>query len=149
MLGWRRLYQGSLGNALVNMNHTVVIDERLVGTHPEDGWSLGNRGINKNGAHEQERADARHEATSMKVAKGSMKVFIKKGERKALGSLALIKRPAASFSSHRKRPSASVSMKRPSASVSMKRPSASGCIKRPSAHRCPLRVLKSQPLTSI
>ena len=154
MLGWRRLYQGSLGKALVNTNqmkvgganHTVVIDECLVGTHPEDRWSLGNRGINKNGAHEQERADARHEATSMKVAKGSMKVFpartIKKGERKALRSFALIKRPAASFSSHMKRPSASVSMKRPSASGSMKRPSASGCIKRPSAHRRPLRILK-------
>ena len=137
MTQWRRSFQQALGRALKNMdqmmigglNYTVVIDECLVGTHPEDGWSMGNNGINKSG-YPQERSNVRSETPSMKKAQG-MKVLpartLRKGESKAAGSYTLLKKPAAV-------------MKRPSAAV--KRPSTFTSMKRPAAHRRPLRVLK-------
>ena len=148
LIKWRRLYQESLGKALVNLDqmkiggakHTVVIDECLVGTHPEDGWSVGNNGINKGHSRDQVRVDVREESVAEKIAKGSMKALpartLKKGDIKLSGSYALLKRPSESLSSAMKRPSASFS------SSCMKRPSASAPLKRPAAHRRPLRVLK-------
>lgn len=55
---WRRCYQAALGDSLGPLdelmvggkNETVVIDETVVGVHPEDGWSFEGKGVSKKGA---------------------------------------------------------------------------------------------------
>ena len=76
---WRDVFQKALGVALDKMDcrvvggkkETVVMDEAIVGVHPEDGWSVGSKGINKAGA-EQTRKSARLERSNL-VSKGAMK----------------------------------------------------------------------------
>ena len=121
---------------IIRLSSTSVLSARTY-----DGLLLGSRGINKNGAHEQDRLQVRHESTAMKVAKGTMKLLpartLKKGEVKPSGSFSLLKRP-----------SASASMKHPWASTHMKRLSALASMKHPSVHRRPLPVLK-KPAASL
>ncbi|OLQ11051.1 hypothetical protein AK812_SmicGene5126 [Symbiodinium microadriaticum] len=74
----RDVFQKALGVALDKMDcrvvggkkETVVMDEAIVGVHPEDGWSVGSKGINKAGA-EQTRKSARLERSNL-VSKGAM-----------------------------------------------------------------------------
>ncbi|CAE7258973.1 unnamed protein product [Symbiodinium sp. CCMP2592] len=108
---WRDVFQRAIGAALDKMDcrvvggkkETVVMDEAIVGVHPEDGWSVGSRGINKAGA-EQTRTTARLERKKL-VSKGAMKRLpartLHGSEKASRTGPQLLKKPA---STHMKRP---------------------------------------------
>ena len=79
MRNWRRIYQESLGKALVPLDalmiggakgDVVVMDETVVGTHPSDGWSFQTKSISKGGGTAA-RATPRN--TKKLVRKGVLK----------------------------------------------------------------------------
>ena len=112
---WRAIYQEALGGALHEMgalkvggrNEVVVLDECIVGIHPEDGWALGSKGINKAGA-EQNRKSERKDVNKL-VHHGAMKRLpartLLPGEKAVSSSSILIKKKPASVSRVQKKPS--------------------------------------------
>ena len=119
MRAWRVLYQQSLGTALDAMdlriiggvNHTVVVDECVIGIHGgDDGWSFQAKGISKGGKNNRrktpqgrtvklvrkkvlKRGPARTHYRTQSVQKDSYQLMTKK----PAAATAIAKKPAAAM----------------------------------------------------
>ena len=138
---WRNVYQQALGSSLDytkarvigGKNMTVVLDEAVVGVHPEDGWSGETRGVNKAGA-QQTRTGKRKEISNL-VEKGVMKKLpgrtLHAAEKSTSASPLLVN----------KKPASRKITKKPASSV-MKKPSS----RLPPAKRPKIKNLKASGL---
>ena len=78
---WCDVFQKAIGAALDKMDgrvvggkkETVVMDEAIVGVHPEDGWSVGSKGTNKAGAEQTRKSAHLEQKTGFQGPKGAMK----------------------------------------------------------------------------
>ena len=72
----------------------VVMDEAIVGVHPEDGWSVGSKGINK-AAAEQTRKPARTERSNLVSRVAMNRLPARNGAEKACRTgRQLLKKPS-------------------------------------------------------
>ena len=137
---WRNVYQEALGAALDKMNarvvggknQTVVLDECVVGVHPEDGWATGSKGINKGGAAQNRTSERKNidQLVADKVMKRLPGRTLHGVEKVSKTSPMLInKKPASRL------------MKKPSSVF--KKPSGS-LKKKPASTRAPAKRLKSK-----